>query len=225
MPTARSTAPAAARVARGALADVRVRARIGELPAHRHAGARRTRPDRRRAGARTPDRDRARDEGGQHRPIQAQGRRRAPPARLGRCGFGRAFRRAGRRRRVHGAHPAADRRARTRLDRPLARQWSRASTTSRKPRRPAKAACSSTSRPRDMPELGKWFGAKLNRNLALPDLTAQGLRAAGRAHAGRRRQARGAASLQERRERGRRPRHRFLRTARADSRAPTCARA
>ena len=26
----------------------------------------------------------------------------------------------------------------------------------------------------DMPELGKWFGAKLNRNLALPDLTAQG---------------------------------------------------
>ncbi len=26
----------------------------------------------------------------------------------------------------------------------------------------------------DMPELGKWFGAKLNRNLALPDLSAQG---------------------------------------------------
>lgn len=26
----------------------------------------------------------------------------------------------------------------------------------------------------DMPELGKWFGARLNRNLALPDLTAQG---------------------------------------------------
>jgi anti-sigma factor RsiW len=26
----------------------------------------------------------------------------------------------------------------------------------------------------DMPELGKWFGAKLNRNLAIPDLTQQG---------------------------------------------------
>jgi|GEM_PF-589320 len=26
----------------------------------------------------------------------------------------------------------------------------------------------------DLPELGKWFGAKLNRNLAIPDLTAQG---------------------------------------------------